>query len=200
MGSMDSTGAHSSTQTRPKDRSKKVARVSLCATFAATGVLVAASPWLAYWQIGTDRYLRSFSGIQATGNLAWALFATGALAIIFGGAAAFGRRVPRYAFFLVSVTSLLLTAFFILMVLQSFPTSEGERLVLISDPGLWSALRHSRPETSIGLGLFVAAGGSLAGCLLSYPLTRYLGPLLGEMTAKTKRGARRAKRSPLAGS
>lgn len=135
--------------------------------YAILGLFIAISPWLPFRYVEAQSITQNFSGLQTAGNFALALTVVGGGAFFVGISFLVKKPAPRYVPILFSITALVLSAFFCLLVRQETPTVDQQRLVLIFNESLWKEVRHLQTGSGWGNGLFAAALCSVFMCLLT---------------------------------
>lgn len=140
--------------------------------YGILGVFLALSPWYPFRVVVTETITKEFTGLQMSGNFALTYSAIGFIALLTGLSYLTRKPAPRYVPILLSLTALLLTGFFFLLIRQLGPTIDGQHYALISDGAVWNQIKNMAPHSAWGRGWLLAAFCSAAMSLLSLVLLK----------------------------
>ncbi len=140
--------------------------------YGILGVFLALSPWYPFRLVVTKAITEEFTGLKMSGNFALTYSAIGFIAVLAGLSYLTKKPAPRYVPILLSLTALLLTGFFLLLIRQLGPTIEGQHYALISDEAVWDQIKNKTPHSTWGRGWLLAAFCSAAMSLLSLVLLK----------------------------
>ncbi len=142
------------------------------AIYAISGICIALSPWFSFRYVEAENFFGNYSGLDTAGNFVLSLTVVGACGFLAGLSFLVKKPVPRYVPILFSITALLLSTFFCLVIRQVNPAVDDVRLALIFDETLWGEVKHLQTRSGLGQGLFGATLCSVVMCFLTPVLAR----------------------------